>query len=241
MQTVGLFDTWVAEPASETTVVYDPPFSGSGSSVHDALKLAGRLVQIPPMRISVSKAIPTRAGLGGGSSDAGGTLRAISALTQGSLSEQQCHEIAARIGMDVPFFLTGGLARCTGYGETLEAREDEAKRHFVIAKPPVDSATPDAYARLDVLPRELRPIPERLDTYSNDFEDVAPTECVELIRALMDAGALRATLSGSGSACFGEFASETEASRAACDLRAKALTWAVPSITAKESTWTLLS
>lgn len=241
MQTVGLFDTWVAEPASETTVEYDPPFSGFGSSVHDALELAGTLVQVPPMRICVSKAIPTRAGLGGGSSDAAGTLRAIAALTQGSLNEHQCLEIAARIGMDVPFFLTGGLARCTGYGQDVEARADEGRRHFVIAKPPVDSATPDAYTRLDALPRKLRPVAERLDTYSNDFEDVAPAECGELVQALMDAGALRATLSGSGSACFGEFASEADAAKAACDLRFQALTWAVPTITAQESTWTSLS
>lgn len=67
--------------------------------------------------VSLEKRIPSGAGLGGGSSDAAATLRALNAMGQFGLSKDDLAGIAAGIGSDVPFFIHGGLCECRGRGE----------------------------------------------------------------------------------------------------------------------------
>lgn len=241
MQTVGLFDSMAATPAETTSVEYDPPFDGPGDTVSRALELAAGLVTVPPMRVVVEKRIPSQAGLGGGSSDAAGALRIVDAVIGGALGEESARAIARHVGMDTPFFLTGGLARCSGYGETVEPRGDGEHRSLVVAVPSVGVSSGDAYARLDRVPLSLRPVPEGNFPWSNDFAAVAPQESLDLIGILRDLGATDACLSGSGSACFGSFPDERAAVAAAAQLQGKERAWAVKTVGAEESVWTSLS
>ncbi|MEJ5171773.1 MAG: hypothetical protein WHU10_12355, partial [Fimbriimonadales bacterium] len=172
-----------------------------------ALRLVREIAPVPPLRIGLRKRIPAQAGLGGGSSDAAGLLRAIPSFCKVPVPQGELFEVARAIGADVPFFLVGGRARAEGYGDRLTPLPDAAPAPVLIVQPPCRVSTPQAYRRLDSLPRSLKPWPEG-ELGPNDFEDVEPEECTGARRALLEAGAQAARLCGSGSAVFGVFASE---------------------------------
>jgi 4-diphosphocytidyl-2-C-methyl-D-erythritol kinase len=97
--------------------------------------------------ISLKKAIPHGAGLGGGSSDAAATLMALDQLHGGRLGAAKLHELAAALGSDVPFFMQPGAARCTGRGEILDPVKAPPALRVLLLKPAFAVATPDAYRR----------------------------------------------------------------------------------------------
>lgn len=103
-----------------------------------------------PAQITVSKRIPVGSGLGGGSSDAAATLRAVNDLYGLALPRARLLAIAGRLGSDVPFLLDGGAAIVEGFGETLEASEIPAI-HAVLVFPDVACATGPVYARFDAI------------------------------------------------------------------------------------------
>ena len=90
---------------------------------------------LPPLQIALTKRIPAEAGLGGGSTDAAGLIRAARSMLPDHCSEQFAREVAAAVGADVPFFLVGGRAKGTGYGETVEPLADGPCRWLLIVKP----------------------------------------------------------------------------------------------------------
>jgi 4-diphosphocytidyl-2-C-methyl-D-erythritol kinase len=92
-------------------------------------------------RIHLTKRIPMGAGLGGGSSDAAAVLRALG----GGLPPGKLLEIARSLGADVPFFLTGGTARCRGVGDLVEPLEGGAGRRFLLLVPELHISTADVY------------------------------------------------------------------------------------------------
>lgn len=71
------------------------------------------------VHISIEKKIPTGAGLGGGSSNAATTLKALNTIYETRLSHDVLRSIGAQIGMDVPFFIDGGTALGTHFGEII--------------------------------------------------------------------------------------------------------------------------
>jgi len=94
--------------------------------------------------IQLVKRIPAAAGLGGGSSDAAAALVAANIGWRLDWPPERLIELAARIGSDVPFFLSDGAAICRGRGERIESIA--ARRlHAVVARPPVGIATADVY------------------------------------------------------------------------------------------------
>jgi 4-diphosphocytidyl-2-C-methyl-D-erythritol kinase len=100
-----------------------------------------------PLAIHLEKRVPHGAGLGGGSSDAAATLRAVDELHGDALGTERLMEIAATIGSDIPFFLGPPAARATGRGEKIEAAEEPPKLPVLLLKPSFGVATPDAYKR----------------------------------------------------------------------------------------------
>lgn len=118
--------------------------------------------------IRLTKRIPHEAGLGGGSSDAAATLTAINEAIALGRSQRELAAIAAQLGSDVPFFLAGSAAWCTGRGDVVEPVPVGGTFHFVAIKPPVGCPTADVYKRT-VLPstrrngREARDALERGD------------------------------------------------------------------------------
>ncbi len=102
-----------------------------------ALRLLGQRFSIPPVSIVLEKHIPAAAGLGGGSSDAAATIRAVAALLQLGIGSQGQAELGAELGSDVPFFARGGAALVEGRGERVTALSDAALV-FTLAWPAFD-------------------------------------------------------------------------------------------------------
>jgi 4-diphosphocytidyl-2-C-methyl-D-erythritol kinase len=173
--------------------------------------------------VHLAKRIPAQAGLGGGSSDAAATLRALDRLFPQAATPDALLDIAAGIGSDVPLFLgpSDGGARLRGRGERIAPLPVALPAlHGVLLRPGVGVPTGPAYALLDALPgRQPGDATGRLlaalqaggglaglgAAMGNDFEAaVLPAfpPVAEAHRAAQEAGALRALLCGSGSAVF---------------------------------------
>lgn len=229
-QAVGLYDELTIVPSDQNLITSDWPDLPEENTLAKGLKLVSEIAPVPPIRIHLTKRIPAQSGLGGGSSDAAGLLRAVPYLVGASLNEPELRSVALAVGADVPFFLVGGRAKAEGYGEKLTALPDGPQQWLVIARPDTDCPTGPMFARLDGLSYEWRDFQE--EPY-NDFERVAPCECLDLIELLHAFGATAAGLSGSGSAVYGIFSGKQEAEAAQARLAQKS--WLVPTLTRQES------
>jgi len=107
-------------------------------------------------RIDLRKEIPIGAGLGGGSSDAAAALLLLNQLHQKPLTDEKLLGLAAQLGSDVPFFLKGRAAWCTGRGEKMEIREFPQDRWVVLIKPEFGVSTAAAYSAYKTLPTEQK-------------------------------------------------------------------------------------
>lgn len=236
-QAIDLCDqVTIEEGCGRHEVNFDDPTISPDNTVTKALRLLSEVVNLPPLRIGVEKRIPPESGLGGGSSDAAGVIRAAQRIAGVTIPAGELNGIAKAVGMDVPFFLVGGRAQAEGYGEKLSALPDPERQWIVVARPHVGSSTSQAYRRLDELAYPWRNFPEGDELY-NDFERVAHLESIELIEHLKASGARDAALSGSGSAVFGRFESASvaeEAKTAILDYGA-ARAWLARSLTRAES------
>ncbi|MEX2243140.1 MAG: 4-(cytidine 5'-diphospho)-2-C-methyl-D-erythritol kinase [Fimbriimonadaceae bacterium] len=237
MQAVGLFDDLSLTVSEVDEIVCDCPDLPRENTMTKALRLLRELARVPPLRIELTKRIPAQSGLGGGSSDAAGVIRAARAMLPDEVSAQFAHEVASAVGSDVPFFLVGGRARVTGYGEIVEPLPDVPETWLLIVRPAEAVSTVEAYARLDESPREWR---EFSDEHYNDFERVAPCASLELSERLQTHGASGALLCGSGSAVFGTFPNEQDANTAKEKLSNEGFgqSYVARTLTREESLWT---
>ncbi len=190
-----------------------------------ALRRAGPLRDV---MVHVQKQIPVEAGLGGGSADAAATLLALARAWRVPVRPAQLTDLAAMLGADVPFFLSGGTALGLGRGDEIYPLADLPRHWVVLLLPGFGVSTRDAFAwyaeerALDrSAPREPQyvpgPWPSRAAQMINDLE--APIarrhpEIDQMKSALRRAGALAAAMSGSGSTVFGLFQRRSEAVRA---------------------------
>ena len=181
--------------------------------------------------IALSKRIPVRAGLGGGSSDAAAALRGYLRLTRRDIPEHRLMEIAAALGADVPFFLFGGRALGIGRGDEIYPLPDISKQALLIVSPrDIHVPTPDAYRWLKAAALTKSAATPKLFKFcslcwsaqesglSNDFEPPVfrrHPRLAAIKRELLRRGATEASLAGSGSAVFGVFPSPALARRAA--------------------------
>lgn len=168
---------------------------------------AYRLLNAPPAKIHLHKIIPTGAGLGGGSSDAAWTFRLLNDVFGLKLSKDQLKKYAAQIGSDCAFFIEDGPMVGTGRGEILHPANITLKGKFVvIVKPDVHVSTAEAYA--GIVPKESKLDLSDIGSLKNDFEETIFRKhpVIALIkRRLCEAGAVYASMSGSGSAVYGIF------------------------------------
>ncbi len=237
-QAVSLADELLVEQSSVDQVICawrDLPVENTLTRTITELR---KIVYFPRIKATLTKRIPAQSGLGGGSSDAAGLLRAIQRITDGELTDEAARQIAFKVGADVPFFLTGGRAKAEGYGEQLEPLPDAETQHLVIVQPDEGVSTVKAYRMLDETERPWMDFPTE-DRLYNDFERVAPCICGELAERLQVHGAKGALLSGSGSAVFGLFSTEDEASAAAEKMKAEGFgcVWTCHTLTREESLW----
>jgi 4-diphosphocytidyl-2-C-methyl-D-erythritol kinase len=177
-------------------------------------------LSLPPVQMHLHKTIPMGAGLGGGSSDAAFTLKLLNEKFKLGISQQQLIQYALQLGSDCPFFIINKPCYATGRGEILETVElDLSAYKFAIVNPGIHVNTGWAFAQLNIdgLGRPKRPGPKRIiqqpietwkDELKNDFEDPVLKEFPEIEnikQQLYDAGAVYASMTGSGSSVFGIF------------------------------------
>ena len=174
---------------------------------------------LPAVIMHLQKAIPSGAGLGGGSADASFVLRLLNQACDLGLSTTQLLDYSLRLGSDCPFFLINKPAYATGRGELLETVPvDLSSYGFVVINPGIHVPTGPAFSWLSpARPSESLkqlihlPVDEWRGRVINDFEKpVAERYPViqEIIEQLYAAGAVYASMSGSGSTVYGLFAAD---------------------------------
>ncbi|GHU72311.1 4-diphosphocytidyl-2-C-methyl-D-erythritol kinase [Clostridia bacterium] len=231
MQSVELYDMLAFERADELTLQVKGPMrvtADEGNLVLRAMRLLTTRLNITEgCQITLTKRIPIGAGMGGGSADAAATLAGLNRFWRLSLKESELMSLALELGADVPFCLTGGLQRAKGIGEQLERLPVNRPAYLVIVQPCWGLPTPEMYQNYDAdtkgLPPPHRPdndravyaaragmLPRMCSAMGNVLQSVAiqkRPEIAQAIQALEHFGAIRAQMTGSGSAVFGVFAS----------------------------------
>jgi len=221
----------------------DPAFPTDRSNL--IWKAAERVLRLSRRRdipagvtVHVEKNIPMQSGLGGGSSDAAATLRALTLLWRVKVSDAELRHAAAALGADVPYFLEGGTALGFHRGDLVFPLADIAPAWVVIVVPEFGVSTKEAFAWWDAAHglvrrdgqkgrgrREGQDGRDRLEGRSrrheagaNDLQAVVAKRhpiVTKLVRTLTTHGAFHASLSGSGSAVFGLFRRRSVAQAAA--------------------------
>ena len=225
-QALSLFD--------DVTVKLAPPGSGISLTLSgitqgvptDSSNLAVKAVALmvknyelaPDLEIHIKKDIPVAGGMAGGSADAAGVIVAIDALFELGLARDQLEKIAAQLGSDIPFAISGGIAIGRGRGDQLTPALSKGSYHWVLATSNQGLSTPAVYQECDRLREGMNiaqpHISETLmqalragDTHalgralSNDLQ-AAACSLRPALRLVLDVGqdygALGALVSGSG-------------------------------------------
>lgn len=188
--------------------------------------------------IEIKKNIPVASGLGGGSSDAASTLKGLNRLWKTGLDKSVLLNLAEKIGMDVPFFIEGGLSLGRGRGEKLTPISASPLLWFLVIAPKIRVSTAWVYKQLSNScltgeKKENKILLEALrlnDTGKigknlfNRLEEVTMRsykEIADLKQKLLSAGAMGALMSGSGPALFGIFPGQQGASKTRDALQCK--------------------
>jgi len=173
-------------------------------------------------KINLKKNIPIGSGLGGGSSNAACTLKALKKLLKLNISNEDLRNIALNIGSDVPFFLNGGSQLIGGRGEivkTIIKKTNFQKLFFLLVYPDFSISTKWAYEKLKKALKsndnEYKfPTLDKKGNwklFENDFEVVVKTaypEITNIKQTMYNHGALYSSLSGTGSTVFGIYNEE---------------------------------
>ncbi|MEE2567476.1 4-(cytidine 5'-diphospho)-2-C-methyl-D-erythritol kinase [Hyphobacterium marinum] len=208
----------------------------------EALRKAARLPVFAGAKLHLTKAIPMGAGLGGGSSDAAATLRALNRLWHLDWPLDRLIPVAAEIGSDVPACLHARPLRMTGRGEIIEALKVWPVLDAVLCLPGLQVPTGKVFAAFDTGEPTALPPPGDLPSAKtakdalavaaagrNDLERAAISvepRIGNVLAALNGAPAARlAGLSGSGSTCWALFDSRAQAKTAAEALAAAHPEW----------------
>ena len=152
MQAISLFDTLTFRPSGEIKVLAEiEDLEKQDNLVYRAAILLKETSGVSAgAEIRLDKQIPLAAGLGGGSSDAAATLLGLDRLWGLELGERELKELAARLGSDVPFFVTGGTALVEGRGERVSNVKTPPTLWLVLAFPDhrLENKTAIAYKTL---------------------------------------------------------------------------------------------
>jgi 4-diphosphocytidyl-2-C-methyl-D-erythritol kinase len=187
--------------------------------VYKAWHLLRQKYAIPAVVTYMHKAIPHGAGLGGGSADGSFMLRLLNDYFKLGLNRQTLLALALELGSDCPFFIDNVPQDASGRGEILQSIElSLAGKYLALVKPAVHISTAKAFAGISPKVPVLtcaeilqRPIEQWKHYLYNDFEEtIFPLESqfVRIKKYMYDAGALYASMSGTGSTIYGIFDNE---------------------------------
>lgn len=233
MQKIDLHDdvsVFISEGKTEITIDCDDPEIPCDKrniayrAAEMYMKTAGINAKV---HIEIKKEIPVMAGLGGSSADGAAVLKALENYCE-KLGAGETQKLAANLGADVPFCMSGRAAFCKGIGEIMTEIEPLPPCSILIIKPDFSCSTSKGYGLYDSKPIESRGEPKSLltalqngdlkhigENLYNIFEPLYGDSRIENIKQeLMQNGAKGALLSGSGSAVYGIFSEKPEAAAA---------------------------
>lgn len=253
MQSVDLCDTLWIEAADEITLTSAAEETTRGGEdalssqavAYDQSNLVYRAALLLRRRCGISagasirlgKRIPSGAGMGGGSADAAAALIGLNRLWGLGLDRRQLCQIGLELGADVPFMLTGGLARVQGIGESITPLFPAPRVPLVLMQPCGGLSTGKIFAAYDALAAGPLARPDNaaaqeallggdlaaLGAAMNNVLEAASVPArpalARAARALEQAGAIRAMMTGSGSVVYGVFADDKAALAAQRSLR----------------------
>lgn len=229
-----------AQPAGLTLECDDArlPVDESNLALKAARRLADRFGVTRGAKIILRKRTPLAAGLGGGSSNAAIVLATLDKLWGLNAPPAVLHELAAGMGSDINFFLTGTTALCRGRGELTEPVVNRLSATVLLINPGFGISTKWAYESwvaaaksltvepppVSVLARALAAddLPAAAAGLFNSLEapSVGKFPVLQLLKEAMRAhGAAGSLMSGSGATVFGLFAEAAAAERCAVHIR----------------------
>jgi len=170
------------------------------------------------LRIDIKKSIPVAGGMAGGSADAAATILAIDALFSLGQTREELHGVAAQLGSDVPFMLSGGTAVGRGRGDQVTSALSRGTYHWVLALSTVGLSTPAVYTECDRLREGMKAVTPQVSDHllqallaadpialgKSLVNDLQPAACSlrPALRLILDVGgeygALGSIVSGSG-------------------------------------------
>jgi len=230
LQTIALHDHLILTRKRTRGIQFssnEPGIDPADNLVVRAIEVFQRQTGVPGgLTATLEKTIPLGAGLGGGSSNAATTLLGLARLFRLDLRRSDLLLSAGQLGSDVPFFLLGGTALGIGRGSEVYPMEELPKRHVLLGIPSKGISTSEAYGRLSLqltnthsesmIPRFCSGLWASLEGHKlqeNDFEPTFFEQFPKLRKVKSDwlaAGAVAASLTGSGSALFGLFDQKRE-------------------------------
>jgi 4-diphosphocytidyl-2-C-methyl-D-erythritol kinase len=227
LQRISLADRIRLEPSTELRV----EGFAEDTIVRSALQaLAAAAGREPAWRVEIEKHIPVAAGLGGGSSDAAAALELANETLPDPLAARVLHELAARLGADVPFFLTAGAQLGEGDG-TILSPLDLPRDYWILLLLPHSERKQSTGAVYDAFTGE-RGFDDRRsallralalgDLAALPPNDLASSPLADELRAR---GAFRADVTGAGPTVYGLFAEQDEALAAHAALAARGEAW----------------
>ena len=242
-QTVALYDEldFSESPRGLHLEILESPFPLAADDSNLILKAAKLffteiLQEERGVQIRLKKKIPLAAGLGGGSSDAAATLLGLDRLFKSQAGEGKLMALAAQLGSDVPFFLTGGTALGTGRGEKITAWTPGPEMALVLVKPQEGLSTPAVYqSGKAVMTKGDRAHDFKAVLREGNmakigralFNGLEPAtfflrpEVEAIKKRLLEAGALGALVSGSGPTVFGLAESPSQARHIGAEMEGK--------------------
>lgn len=226
LHSVRFGDTLRIMPAAELTLTLHGkrtvPLDASNLAMRAALMLQSACGVTQGASIHLTKRIPVGAGMGGGSADAAAVLLGLNRLWDLRLSGEELTPLAAKVGADVPFCLVGGLCRVQGIGDRLSPIACKTQHPLLIVQPCAGLSTQTvftAYDKLSVPPKQPCIEGAAQALKHGDANALATSignalhaaalplrpEIAACAQTLEHYGALRAQMTGTGSAVFGLF------------------------------------
>jgi 4-diphosphocytidyl-2-C-methyl-D-erythritol kinase len=212
MALITLCDSLEIEPANEFEFHCDDPgLAGDDNLVVRGARLFfAETTREPNVRLTLRKKIPHAAGLGGGSSDAAAALRGLNRFFDARLSSERLITLAAQLGSDVPFFVNGTAATCSGRGEIITPAALPVPLSLLLLKPEFGVPSPWAYSRWEATREVVDAIyqPQKIGDvpFVNDLERPVFAKFVFLAQLkswlLQQPEVGAALMSGSGSTIF---------------------------------------
>ena len=231
-------DRIIAERAAGSSLSVTGPLSKGVPTGPENLILRAAALMDMPAALTLEKHLPAAAGIGGGSSDAAATLRALSALSGTPLPA----DLGLSLGADVPVCTLARAATMRGIGEEIAPFEGLPPLPAVLVNPRVEVPTPAVFRALQsrtnppmgAIPQgtDVKTFCDWLATERNDLEPPARALAPEIdatLAALSDA--LIARMSGSGATCFGLYPDRATAEAAAARIRTAQPGWWVAATT----------